>query len=351
MDAPFFSNGNYIPGHPAYVLRSSDSKAFDKLLSRISFYILAPRQMGKTSLFKNIAHVLNQEGWMTCYIDLGAKGKMEAPTWFQSLAVMIGSRCKLKRDDIHVQNQADFEFFIQHQVGLFNNPECWLALFFDEVEGLLKNPDFSDEFLMTLRSLYQSQDEYQGRFFLGIAGCIDKDQLVKNPLISPMNILEEINLEDFTFEQTKELVSQFSTKDVRYQENLPRQIFSWTGGHPYLTHRFCNCLFDKVKGQKSLKITSSMVDEVVQESFNVDLLQDSNLAHFYHHVQELPWINSQIIQELLDEKLTTDYWYFKELYLLGAVRVKTMNCLSVKNELYRKVLEKLKARLSTKTTP
>jgi hypothetical protein len=110
-------------------------------------------------------------------------------------------------------------------------------------------------------------------------------------------------------------------------------------------------LFDKVKGQKSLKITSSMVDEVVQESFNVDLLQDSNLAHFYHHVQELPWINSQIIQELLDEKLTTDYWYFKELYLLGAVRVKTMNCLSVKNELYRKVLEKLKARLSTKTTP
>ncbi len=351
MDAPFFSNGNYISGHPAYVLRSSDSKAFDKLHSRISFYIFAARQMGKTCLFKHISYILNQEGWMTCYIDLGAKGKMEGPAWFQSLAVKIGSRCNLKRDDIHVQNQDDFEFFIQHQVGLLNNPECWLALFFDEIEGLLKNPEFSDEFLMTLRSMYQSQDEYQGRFFLGIAGCIDKNQLVKNPLISPMNVLEEINLEDFTAEQTEQLVSQFSTKEIRYQEKLPEQIFSWTGGHPYLTHRFCNCLFDKVKLQNSSEITESMIDEVVQESFDANILRDSNLSHLYNSVQKFPWADSQMIQDLLDEKLTTDYWYFNDLYLSGAVRVTDANCLSVKNKLYRNVLEKLKSRLDTRISP
>jgi hypothetical protein len=341
----YFSKGNYSTGHPAYIERVSDRKAFNLLHARVSIYVFAPRQMGKTLLFKYIADVLKREGWTSCFINLGEKGNLTAPDWFQSLAEEIGLACGLEKSKINVKNQSEFKLFIQHQVGLSNNPERWLALFFDEVEGLLKNQDFSDEFLMTLRSLYLSQSDFPGRFFLGIAGCTDKYKLVRNQDISPMNVMEEILLEYFTPEQTARLVNRLAAGKIRFQPELTAQILEWTAGQPYLTHRFCECLSLKASERDPAEITKEMVDEVVCETFSVKKIRDTNLEHIYHHMRELKGVNRQMIQDLLDGTFSAGDPRADELLLLGAARMTDDDKMVVANTLYRRVLEKLKSQL------
>src|SRR5262249_55213169 len=138
-----------------------------------------------------------------------------------------------------------------------------LALFFDEIEGLLEH-HFSDAFLMTLRNLFNQREKYPGTLVVAAAGAVDSVSLVKDPEISPFNAADDLLLDDFSSEEARQLTAHLTDLGVPVAEEAHACIFAWTRGQPYLTQRVCAVLEDRVASGVILGVSSDDVDRVVR---------------------------------------------------------------------------------------
>ena len=67
----FVDSGPVDCDSPAYISRQTDEEAFQTVLRKKYLSIVAPRQMGKTSLLQKMQQVLEREkGYAVVYLDL-----------------------------------------------------------------------------------------------------------------------------------------------------------------------------------------------------------------------------------------------------------------------------------------
>lgn len=337
---PIFSTGGALaPDYPHYVLRQADQDATLAIEKGKLIYVIAPRQMGKTSLLRRLAVSLENQGWYCCFADLATLRNLERPRWFQHLGNMIASASEIDASPSRLEDQQDFRSFLLRDIGLglSLNP-IKIALFFDEVEGLL-GLDFSDEFLMTLRDLYQQRDSYVGQLLIAFAGSADPETLVKDPIISPFNVAEEIVVDDFTTAESMTLTSNLTDLGIPVVEAVHSHIYEWAAGQPHLTQRICEIIESWAKTQKITSVSIDVVDRSVHTGLLAPRNRDKNVKHVLGEIAELRSNPAELWQRLLrDEPVYSTEAGFYALFLTGAVAEAPDGRVKIRNPIYERAV-------------
>jgi hypothetical protein len=340
----FYTNGALLPEIPTYIIREADETASNALACDELIYVAAPRQMGKTSLLKRLDGQLAAQGWSCCFIDLSTMKNLERSRWFGQLGERVADACNIAGASRPIQDQLDFRTFLLNDVGLKRpHKAVQLILFLDEIEGLI-GLDYSDEFLMTLRDMYQHRNTYPGRFLVAFAGAADPVSLVKDSTTSPFAIATEIALHDFTVVESKTLTSNLDIMGIPIHESVHDYIYGWVAGQPYLTQRICEIIGGWARAQRITEVSVQVVDQVIDLLLTPSAL-DRNLRHVMKEVLNLASFPAELWKRILAGNSVSPYEPgFYKLALTGAVIESPGGTVKIRNRIYEKVFSSLVGR-------
>lgn len=343
MEFLFQAGGALPTNHPAYIARRSiDDAAYQAMVYNYMLHVIAPRQVGKTSLLYRLKARLLSEGWRCAFIDLSVLKGLAAQDWYTALSRDLSSQITPSSRQTF-KNQVGMRHYLIEQLLPRTQPK--IAVFFDEIESVLlgNNKDaetFSDAFFMTIRNLYNQRDTYAGTLAVAFAGSISSANLVKDPAISPFNIGQTVTPEDFSQDETRTLTQQLSKLGKAVEEHVHQTIYEWTSGHPYLTHRICF----ELEQDGSTDITVTDVERTIRHVFLQlanPLAQDSNLRHVIKMVRGLPEPVRGLWQRIQNgERITlmnVDAISFQDLYITGALKAQDDRII-VRNRIYEEIL-------------
>ena len=117
-------------------------------------------------------------------------------------------------------------------------------------------------FLHTLREIYLGRTKNRCPYSVGIVGVRSITQLNYDRSISPFNIQDEFALPNFTLDQVRELLAQYT--DEVGQVFAPEVIESFhkqTAGQPFLVNRIAQILTEEMDIPKIEVITKTHFDE------------------------------------------------------------------------------------------
>ncbi len=248
MSSDFYVVGGTLR-HEAlsYVVRRADRELYESLSEGRFCYLLTPRQMGKSSLMIRIALRLREEGASVAVLDLTAVGQnLDAGQWYGGLLNQIGHQLDIEDELIEFWDQSERLSPLQRWIkGLVDVilPKCpdRLFIFVDEIDTVRNLPFSTDEFFAGIRELYnqRARNPEMNRLAFCLLGVATPSDLIRDTRTTPFNIGHRIELTDFTEEEAEPLREGLARDDATASKLL-RRILYWTGGHPYLTQRFCN---------------------------------------------------------------------------------------------------------------
>ncbi|MBC8233554.1 AAA-like domain-containing protein, partial [bacterium] len=256
-----FCAGGPIPKEGYYVLRDRPeiSEIIDKVEKGRYFVIYAPRQVGKTSLIQEVVQKLSDDSeYLPLYLTFqNFDQKINKEDFYRELArtllfeIQISLKNKnvenlIEVDESEIYSQLSFTKFMETLHGQIPHHLC---LFIDEFEDIPK--DVLDGFLRTLRGIYlkkQRDENYNILHSMGVIGVRSISQMTFARTSSPFNIHESISISNFTTEQVKELLMQYSkeTGEV-FSEEVIEFIADKTGGQPYLVNLVAKILTTEIK--------------------------------------------------------------------------------------------------------
>jgi WD40 repeat protein/ABC-type transport system substrate-binding protein len=343
------SNGLYIPRH-------SDNDLLTLCQEAAFAYVLAPRQLGKSSLMIRTAERLQEEGILSVIIDLTQLGvQLSADAWYLGLLTMLEDSLILDTDVVswwqahsHLGNAQRLILFFQDLV--LTKLEQPLVVFVDEIDTTL-SLNFTDDFYAAIRSLYVARARIPElkRLSFVLIGVASPGDLIRDPKRTPFNIGQRVEMTDFKLEEALPLAKGLGAKPGEEKEALG-WVFKWTGGHPYLTQRLCRVIAEngtvEGKGKGEGGLTEDRVDHVVNETFfGEKSFQDNNLQFvrdmLTRRTVDLEEVLGTFRQIRAGKQLVSDdeqSLVKSHLKLSGIVRVQGV-VLRVRNEVYRTVFD------------
>ena len=260
--------GPVPPDHACYILRDADTSFYVRLSDGEYCHVLAPDNMGKTSLMAHTAARLRGDGIRVATIDLaqisGRDTADDVGRWYYSIAYRIIRELRIR---------SDMQTWWQERSGLTNmqrlreffldvvlaNTEEPLVIFIDRIEAVIGRP-FARELLTAVRACHDAratEPDYQ-RLTFALLGSTGIAQLVAGGHDSPFDISAEIKLPDFGAVELRQLTGALGC-DARTAGHVSDRIWFWTRGHPYLSQKILRALARRTDEQ----LTESVVDEVV----------------------------------------------------------------------------------------
>jgi tRNA A-37 threonylcarbamoyl transferase component Bud32 len=259
--------GTYLP-------RPADEQLFNVCQAGQFAYVLACRQIGKSSLMFETSEKLSQAGVRTALIDLNSIGQsVEADSWYFSLMDELARKLKLQvdvqewwesRPRLSTLTQRFLQFL--HEVILAEIAEA-IVIFVDEIDMTL-GLGFTDDFFAAIRSIHNDRAQYPAyhRLTFVLLGVATPDELIKDHTRTPFNIGQAISLRDFTKEECDpfclEIEAEYPDQGRLYFD----RVYEWTSGHPYLTQKLCDALL-RADGQEAARENASLVDWLVRNLF------------------------------------------------------------------------------------
>ena len=358
-----FQDGGALPtDHPTYVERQADHDALRAAQNGEYLHIIAPRQVGKTSLLKHLAARLEEMGWRCAYMDLSTLMDFSKSSWYAELGKALAH--SLTPGQIPtLANQVDLRHYLLNQALPWSNGQPRVILLLDEVEGAGKARDadgkpFSDTFFSMFRALYNERDRLPGTLVVVLTGAVNPGDLVKDPVISPFNVGQEIDLDDFTPAEARTLTGHLADLGLPVDKAVHQAIYECTNGHPYLTQRICAELETSTRSGDLTAITLDnvrhIVEQVILNPAN-PLQRDKNLRHVAKMLNNLSTQAAQLWSRLRGGESvalaeTSDDVHL-ELYLTGAVKLQAGR-LVVRSRIYeRTFMEKAVTQLATAVDP
>jgi WD40 repeat protein len=251
LDIPFYVTGGTLSLDAlCYVTRQSDHQLYDSLRQGQFCYVLTARQMGKSSLMVRTASRLRNEGIGVVVLDLTATGQNLTPEqWYDGMLAQMGQQLDLEDEleafwDNHAK-LGPLQRWMQAltQVAL---PHCTgrAVIFIDEIDAVRSLPFSTDEFFASIRELYprRSAEPKLAHVSFCLLGVATPSDLIRDTRMTPFNIGERIELDDFTEAEAGVLAYGLGTGEGA---ELLRRILYWTGGHPYLTQRLCQAVSEQ----------------------------------------------------------------------------------------------------------
>lgn len=361
-DRDFFVVGGTVrPDAPSYVQRPADEELFQLARAGEFSYVLATRQMGKSSLMMRTDRRLQESGIKTVKIDLTFIGTKDvtADQWYLGLMTAIKRRLRLSLDPetwwIEREGLSTIQRFISFlRDELLEEVPSGIVIFIDEIDSTL-NLDFTDDFFAAIRATYNARaaDPEFDRLTFILLGVATPADLIKDPARTPFNIGKGIDLQEF--DQMDAQILQHGLTDVQVAErtSILDRILYWTNGHPYLTQKICKTVAEN----KHKLWTDKRIDTLVEAMFlSEEGRQEENLQFISNNINKSP--NRRQILELyrqvyrgkpiLEDKRSLDQNYLK---LSGLVRPEKGH-LRIRNNIYREAfnLEWIKANLPTDVT-
>ena len=256
----FETSGPVYPEDNYFVARTAELADFINRLKRGRYIVLfAPRQTGKTTFFRSALSALEDEGG-TCFpIHLNFEGYVDsdADAFYGSLCKEI---CKEIKNVFQKRSENPSDRLSSFLANVQITEPISMREFFEDLGDLLERQRFVvivDEFdsiprdairgfLHSLRQIYLS-GRTRCPHSVGIVGVKSITQLNYDRSISPFNIQDEFKLPNFSLEQVRELLSQYT--DEVGQPFVPETIeaiHKQTAGQPVLVNRFAQILTDEL---------------------------------------------------------------------------------------------------------
>jgi len=244
----FTVGGAVQAGGGVYIERKADRDLIE-LCGKSQFaYVLAPRQMGKSSLMVHTVRRLKQRG-VACVTIILTSTDVTPEQWYRAFLIRIADQLRLRTDPqrwwaAHADLSFSQRFKLFLQVLLPAEIEQPVVIFVDEIE-LTIGLAFADDFFGALRSLYDERatNPALARISFVLLGAASPGELVKQPTRAPFNVGQAVALTDFTFDEVQQLAQGFSVP-LDESKRVLGAILDWTAGHPYLTQCLCVALLE-----------------------------------------------------------------------------------------------------------
>ena len=254
-----FCVGGPIPKEGYYALRERPEvgKIVNKIEKGRYFVIYAARQTGKTSLIQEVVEKLKDDDrYLPLYLTFqDFSDSLDEELFYQQLTEMF-----LFEINVRLEERGEKHEILEHECrsqqsfvkllqDIHQQIPCHSCMFIDEFEGIPQK--VLDGFLRTLRSIYlrkQTSEKYNILHSVGVIGVHSISQMTFAKTSSPFNIHESISISNFTTEQVRELLSQYSSETGEvFPEEVIEFIADKTGGQPYLVNLVAKILTTEIK--------------------------------------------------------------------------------------------------------
>jgi WD40 repeat protein len=270
---PRFQSGGALREDAFYVERPADTELPETILRGEFCYVLAPRQVGKSSLRARAGRRLREAGVHCVSLDLSRIGTagVSADEWYYALIEEVAIALELADDPAdfwkrreHLPPVNRWSRYLHDEVlARIDGP---VAIFVDEIDTV-QELDFSgDDFFGAIRAVYnaRAQDPIYNRLTFCLIGVAAPGDLVQDPRLAPFNIGRWIRLDDFTRAEAAALLPGLSGLGADPQALLDA-VFEWTDGHPFMTQRICEVLAQQ--GSDGKAPAAERVAAIVHEVF------------------------------------------------------------------------------------
>jgi len=248
----FFSVG--MPLHAVragYVRRRADDQLYDAVMAGRYAHVLAPDRSGKSSLIAATAARLESNGHKIAILDLEQIGDRDGGTdsgrWYYSVAYRLLRQLRIRYDlqswwqdkNILSNRQRLFEFYseviLQHLGGQ-------IVVFVDEIQCIEDLP-YADQMLTSIRAAHNARttDPDFSRLCFVLLGECDPVSLMQEAELSPFNVTQQIQLDDFSREDLELFATELDLGHDDASTALDR-IYFWTNGQPYLSQKLARAV-------------------------------------------------------------------------------------------------------------
>ena len=290
----FETRGPVNPEKNYVVARTDELSDFVNRLEKGRYIVLfAPRQTGKTTFFRSALDMLAAETYFPLRIDFQASNNLEPAEFYENIYEEIREEIAYvfqRRDNppsealeqlldtTKLTNHVSMQRFFRRLSDVLENKK--VVLIIDEFDAIPRT--VLSDFLYTLRHIYLS-DRHQCPYSVGIVGVKSITQLNYDRSISPFNIQDEFKLPNFTLDQVRELLTQYT--DEVGQPFLPpviESIHKQTAGQPVLVNRFAQILTEEMDIPKNEPITMEHFSKA-----HIQLLREghTNIDHLTTNVR------------------------------------------------------------------
>lgn len=269
------------PDDESYIPRDADRVLHEHLAAGKFCYVLNPRQVGKSSLMIRVAQSLKEAKVHVAIVDLQPISRsLSDEKWYYAVLKQIGSSLGLESElrDYWLQGQQVSDQ-TKSDAALLSPLDRWIkalkevvlpkrpgriVIFVDEIDSVRSYTNFSaDEFFAAIRFLYNEQrlNSELKRLGFCLIGVATPSDLIRDTRVTPFNVGERLELRDFKDLEAQRLAAHLG-RDKETNAKLLQRILYWTGGHPYLTQRFCSAV-----ATNSSVVDAKGVDSLCQELF------------------------------------------------------------------------------------
>lgn len=295
------AGGALLPGDALYVRRAADHDLLEALANDEFCFVLAPRQIGKSSLLAQTVEILRAPDRAvrvaTANLQAGADVRSEKE-WYEGVIRQLADTAAYNPGFVM---PFQWEEWLERQTGpypqrfvaflreafLDASPGRWVVAI-DEIDATLNLP-FSASFFAAVRLCHDNrpgQPVFRRLSFI-LLGVATPSELIQHRTRTPFNIGRRIEMTDFTSEEAGPLAAALPLPPP-LQEAAIRRVFHWTDGQPYLTQAVCDELTSAWRRSPPPTDTASVetaVDENVGEQF-FSIERRSQNAHFGYIDQE-----------------------------------------------------------------
>ena len=258
---PVYPEDNYV------VARTDELADFIDRLEKGRYIVLfAPRQTGKTTFFRRALETHRTKDYVPIQLNFEGYVDSDAATFYGSLCREICKEIKRffqKRGEnpsdklnkflasAQITEPISMREFFEELGDLLEKQR--LIVIIDEFDGI---PQLAVRgFLHSLRQIYLS-GRTRCPHSIGIVGVKSIMQLNYDRSISPFNIQDEFKLPNFTLEQVRELLGQYTDEVGQpFAPEVIESIQKQTAGQPVLVNRLAQILTEELDIPKGEPIT------------------------------------------------------------------------------------------------
>jgi len=248
----FNTSGPCDPQKHYTVLRQElISQGLDRVRRGRYITIFAPRQAGKTTFLRLLMEELGKEGEVKpIRISFENLKNVAKPRFYQALTYNLTDvLAEIGIQPPHaINDEVDLERF-------FSNirSQCpALALVIDEFEGV---PEVVlSELMHTLRKIYHERQHYALHSLILVGVSTMAELIVSHA--SPFNIVDELKISYFSFDEARELIGQYThERGQPFEENVIQAIYQNTNGQPGLVCALCAHLVEEIATDRTRAVT------------------------------------------------------------------------------------------------
>ena len=242
MRSPAFQLGGAVRRGRVYIAREADDQIVEALGQGELCHVLAPRQMGKSSLKVRAIDALTAGGVRCVDIDLSGMGTQDVTPaqWYYGIADELASQLDLEdvldafwEDHAALAPVHRWSRFLSDV--LLADTDDLIVVFIDEIDSVLGLSFPTDDFFAAIRATYnrRARDAAFERLTFCLLGAASALDLVRDATRTPFNVGRTIELRDFTERQARDLLPHIDALGHQKEEFLAAAM-SWTSGHAYM---------------------------------------------------------------------------------------------------------------------